>query len=49
MEELEESVWIVATENEREEQEEGYRAVVRPALVYGADTWALKKAQEKKL
>ena len=26
-----------------------YRTVVRPALVYGAETWALKKAQEKKL
>ena len=26
-----------------------YRTVVRPALMYGADTLALKKAQEKKL
>ena len=26
-----------------------YRTVVRPALMYGAETWALKKAQEKKL
>ena len=26
-----------------------YRTVVRPALLYGAETWALKKAQEKKL
>ena len=26
-----------------------YRTVVRPALTYGADTWALKKAQERKL
>ena len=26
-----------------------YRTVVRPALVYGAETWALKKTQEKKL
>ena len=26
-----------------------YRTVVRPALVYGAEIWALKKAQEKKL
>ena len=26
-----------------------YRTVVRPALVYGAETLALKKAQEKKL
>ena len=26
-----------------------YRTVVRPALVYEAEKWALKKAQEKKL
>ena len=26
-----------------------YRTVVRPALMYGAETLALKKAQEKKL
>ena len=26
-----------------------YRKVVRPALMYGAETWALEKAQEKKL
>ena len=26
-----------------------FRTVVRPALVYGAETWALKKAQEMKL
>ena len=26
-----------------------YMAVVRPALMYGAKTWALKKAQENKL
>ena len=26
-----------------------YRTVVRPALVYGAETWALKKEQERKL
>ena len=26
-----------------------YRTVVRPALMYGAETWALNKAQEKKL
>ena len=25
-----------------------YRTVVRPALVYGAETWALEKAQENK-
>ena len=26
-----------------------YRTVVRSALIYGAETWALKKAQENKL
>ena len=26
-----------------------YRTVVRPALMYGAETWVLKEAQEKKL
>ena len=26
-----------------------YKTVVRPAMMYGAETWALKKAQEKKL
>ena len=26
-----------------------YKTVVRPAIMYGADTWAVKKAQEKKL
>ena len=26
-----------------------YRTVVRPALMYGAETWVLKKAQENKL
>ena len=28
---------------------EGYRTVVRPALMYGAETLALKNAQENKL
>ena len=26
-----------------------YRTVVRPAMMYGAEAWAVKKAQEKKL
>ena len=26
-----------------------YKTVVRPAMMYGAETWAAKKAQEKKL
>ena len=35
--------------NEREDQGKVYRTVVRPALMYGAETWALKKAHEKQL
>ena len=47
MEELEESVWsVVRQENECEDQGQVYRKVVRPALMYGAETWALKTAQE---
>ena len=26
-----------------------YKTLVRPAMVYGAETWTVKKAQEKKL
>ena len=26
-----------------------YKTVVRPAMMYGAETWAVKKAQERKL
>ena len=33
-------------ENECEDQGQVYRKVVRPALMYGAETWALKTAQE---
>ena len=50
VQELEESGWIIVRqENEREDQGKVYRTVVRPALMYGAETWALKKAQENKL
>ena len=54
VEKLEESVWSESErENERDNEREGqgkvYRTEVRPTLVYGAETWALKKAQEKKL
>ena len=46
---VEETVWsVVRQENEREDQGKVYRTVVRPALMYGAETWALKKAQETK-
>ena len=39
-----------ATEkNEREDQVEVYRTVVKRAFAYGAETCASKKAQEKKL
>ena len=36
-------------ENERGDQGKVYRTVTRTALVYLDPTWALKKAQEKKL
>ena len=26
-----------------------YKTVIRPAMIYGAETWAVKKAQEKEL
>ena len=29
--------------------EKVYKTDVRPAMMYGAETWAVKKAQEKKL
>ena len=32
-------------ENEREDQGKVYRTVVRPALMYGAETWALTKLE----
>ena len=50
VEELKESVWsVVRQENDREDQGKVYRTVVRPALMYGAETWVWKKTQEKKL
>ena len=49
--ELEDSVCSVVRQgNEREDQwEGGYRTVVRPALMWVAEKWALTKAQENKL
>ena len=35
--------------NKFESQGEVYKTVVRPAMMYGAETWAVKKAHEKKL
>ena len=50
VEELEESVWSVVDRRMNVKiKGKVYRTVVRPALMYGAETWALKKAQEKKL
>ena len=50
MEEREDSIWsVVPKETEREDQGNVYRTVTRTALVYMDATWALKKAQEKKL
>ena len=33
--------------NKFESQGELYKTVVRPAMMYGAETWAVKKAQEE--
>ena len=52
MEELEGSVWsVVSCDRKLKVKSKGkvYRTVVRPALVYEAEIWALTKAQEKKL
>ena len=32
-----------------DDEGEVYKTVVRPAMMYGVETWAVKKAQEKKL
>ena len=50
MEELEEGIGdSVRPKNKFESQVEVYKTVVRPAMLYGGETWAVKKAQEKKL
>ena len=50
MEKLEEVIGdSVRPKNKFEIQGEVYKTVVRPAMMYGAETWAVKKAQEKKL
>ena len=47
---MEESVWsVVRQENEREIKRKVYRTVARTALMYGAETWALKNAHGKKV
>ena len=46
MEKLEDGIGdSVRPKNKFESQ---YKTVVRPAMMYGAETWAVKKAQEKK-
>ncbi len=50
MEQLEEGIGDpVRPKNKFESQGKVYKTVVRPAMMYGAKTWAVKKAQEKKL
>ena len=50
MEELEESVWsVVRQQNEREDQEECVQNSGKTSTDVRAETWALKKAEEKKL
>ena len=50
MEKLEEGIGdSVRTKSKVESQGEVYKTVVRSAMMYGAETWAVKKAQEKKL
>ena len=50
MAKLEEGIGdFVRPKNKFESQGEVYKTVVRPAMMYGAETWAVKKAQEKKL
>ena len=50
MEILEEGIGdSVRPKNKFESQGEVCKTVVRPAMMYGTETWAVKKAQEKKL
>ena len=48
VEELEESVWSVVRQEHEREDGIVYSTVVRPALMYGAETWTLKKAHANK-
>ena len=42
-------IWdSVRPKNKFESQGESNKTVVRPAMMYGAETWAVKKAKEKK-
>ena len=43
------SFWSVTEKMNLEIKGKVCRTVVRPAMVYEAETWALKKAQEKRL
>ena len=50
MEKLEEGIGdSVPPNNKFESQGEVYKTVIRPAMTYSAETWAVKKTQEKKL
>ena len=40
---------FVRPKNKFERRGEVHKTVVRPAMMYGAETWAVKKAQAKKL
>ena len=49
VEEQERGVWsVVRQENEHEDQGEGVQDSDKTATVYGAETWALKKATWEK-
>ena len=50
METLEEGIGILCDRRIRlRVNGKAYNTVVRPAMMHGANTWAVKKAQEKKL
>ena len=42
-------MYSVRPTNKFENQGEIYKTLVRPTMMHGAETWAVEKAQEKKL